>query len=107
MRVFVLVRIDIPIFKIVIINAKFFLKMLCQFFWCTCEITSVCNRFYYFLSHIHSAALKLYTGFIMSTMLTVSSMHSMISSIGLYAIGASSMVSRQTEVVKIPFMDCS
>lgn len=53
----------------------------------------------------YSLALKLYTGFSILKISTVGSMYLMISSAGLYAIGASSMVSEDTEVVKIPSIE--
>lgn len=63
------------------------------------------SRYYYLncdfieLKSPHSEALKLYTGLIVSTISTVSTMAALISSIDLYACGASSIVERLTEVV--------
>ena len=47
----------------------------------------------------HSDALKLYIGLIIISISTVSVIFSMISSIGLYAIGDSSIVELPTDVV--------
>ena len=50
-------------------------------------------------SNAHSAALKLYMGLIVLTISAVASMLRIISSMGLYAIGDSSMVALSTHVV--------
>ena len=57
------------------------------------------SSLFFFHSGSSSAALKLYTGFIISTISTDSSIPSMISSNDLYAIGASSIVCSLTEVL--------
>ena len=61
---------------------------------------------HFFFQGRPSAALKLYTGLMTSMTSTVSPMAPMISSMGLYAMGASSRVSSFAVVVYMPSMLC-